>query len=57
MNCKRCNRPLKTKESKERGYGKVCAKKEGILKPKMRTYKKKLHIQNDSNLFKDFGGK
>jgi len=41
VNCKRCNRILKSQNSISLGYGPTCAKLEGIIKPKQSNKKYK----------------
>jgi len=38
MECKRCGRKLKNEKSIGLKYGPTCAKKEGIIKPKIIKY-------------------
>ncbi|MFE4547577.1 DUF6011 domain-containing protein [Streptomyces sp. NPDC056785] len=33
MKCRYCPRLLRTKESKDRGYGEVCGRKRGLIPP------------------------
>ena len=51
IRCKRCSRPLKNPESIVIGFGKTCAKKEGIIMTTGKRGRKKSNPKKDENMF------